>query len=272
MRSNGRLDLKTARDKNAALKQLVELGEAYGFNLVAFLEPSWRSDPGSTTNAPQRENVGPVILLLQTNRVQSLPLTNPIEDWPIVAHSAKSEDAFIWRPGDPKYFAYRQFGNKYQVRVRTFFRRFRVNAAVTTPVHLENEKFGFVSWFCCATAAPPESDWQEILKPLREAAREFLTTVPTLPTNFGIDRDDQLSDREMECLRWIALGRSTEETSELIGRSIETVRFHLKNAIKKLRANNRVHAVAIASHRHLLGELIDITKITDPDDLEDQQA
>jgi DNA-binding CsgD family transcriptional regulator len=64
-----------------------------------------------------------------------------------------------------------------------------------------------------------------------------------------------LSAREIETLRWSALGKSTEEIADIIGRSAETARFHLKNAVRKLGANNRVHAIALASYRHLLGDL-----------------
>lgn len=55
-----------------------------------------------------------------------------------------------------------------------------------------------------------------------------------------------LAARELDCLRWAAAGKSSEETAIILSLSAHTVNSYLKSAIQKLGAVNRVQAVAIA--------------------------
>ena len=55
-----------------------------------------------------------------------------------------------------------------------------------------------------------------------------------------------LAGREIECLVWAARAKSRPETPAAIGRSVETVRFHLRNAMQKLGAHTSAQAVAQA--------------------------
>jgi DNA-binding CsgD family transcriptional regulator len=245
-------------DRPAALKQLMDFGLSKGFDLVSFLEPVRRSDSISRRPKPNID-FGPAMSLVTNDRVQSLPLTYPVESWPIAAQSAESAVPFIWRPYEPRYFSMNRLGNLRQIAVRAFFRRFHVSGAITTPVHPDQHTFGFVTWFCCSTQRPPLDEWQDMLDTLQQAAIKFLANLRELPPAPVSKPAHGLSDREVECLRWTALGKSSEEIGELIGRSTETVRFHLKNAIRKLNANNRIHAVAIASYLQLLGDPVEIT-------------
>jgi DNA-binding NarL/FixJ family response regulator len=59
----------------------------------------------------------------------------------------------------------------------------------------------------------------------------------------------QLSPREREVMGLMAEGRTAEVVGEQLGVSVETVRTHVRNAIRKLQARNRVHAIAIALER-----------------------
>jgi len=63
---------------------------------------------------------------------------------------------------------------------------------------------------------------------------------------------EHLTDRELECLNWAAKGKSESAIALLLSRSRATVHFHLQNAVKKLAASNRTHAVAIACTRGLI--------------------
>lgn len=55
-----------------------------------------------------------------------------------------------------------------------------------------------------------------------------------------------LSAREKETLVWAAAGKSAWETGEILRITQRTVEEHLASAIRKLRAANRAHAIAIA--------------------------
>jgi DNA-binding NarL/FixJ family response regulator len=62
-------------------------------------------------------------------------------------------------------------------------------------------------------------------------------------------RVSQLSPREREVMHLMAEGRTAEGVGGELGVSVETVRTHVRNAIRKLQARNRVHAIALALER-----------------------
>jgi DNA-binding NarL/FixJ family response regulator len=62
-------------------------------------------------------------------------------------------------------------------------------------------------------------------------------------------RVPQLSPREREIMHLMAEGLTAEAIAEEIDISVETVRTHVRNAIRKLKARNRVHAIALALER-----------------------
>lgn len=60
------------------------------------------------------------------------------------------------------------------------------------------------------------------------------------------DRQLALSVREREILSLLAKGLTGDEVAERLFLSAETVKTHVRNAMSKLRARNRVHAIAVA--------------------------
>ncbi len=58
-----------------------------------------------------------------------------------------------------------------------------------------------------------------------------------------------LSPREREVVALMAEGLTAEGVGARLGVSVETVRTHVRNAIRKLHARNRVHAIALALER-----------------------
>jgi DNA-binding NarL/FixJ family response regulator len=59
----------------------------------------------------------------------------------------------------------------------------------------------------------------------------------------------QLSPREREIMHLMAEGRTAEAIGQELNVSVETVRTHVRNVIRKLQARNRVHAIALALMR-----------------------
>ena len=55
-----------------------------------------------------------------------------------------------------------------------------------------------------------------------------------------------LTPRELECMRWVALGKTDEEIGIILTISARTARFHVENAKRKLGVATRVQAVAEA--------------------------
>jgi DNA-binding NarL/FixJ family response regulator len=64
--------------------------------------------------------------------------------------------------------------------------------------------------------------------------------------------DDDLTARELEVLGLIRDGYRNKQIAERLTISENTVNFHIKNLMGKLRANDRTHAVTIALRRGLL--------------------
>jgi DNA-binding NarL/FixJ family response regulator len=58
-----------------------------------------------------------------------------------------------------------------------------------------------------------------------------------------------LSPRERQIMHLMAEGRTADQIAEALTVSVETVRTHVRNVIRKLQARNRVHAIAIALER-----------------------
>ena len=63
---------------------------------------------------------------------------------------------------------------------------------------------------------------------------------------------DSLTERERECLRWVAEGKTTEEIALILGVSGNTVNKYIVSSIQKLSAGNRTMAVAIAVRNGLV--------------------
>ena len=61
-----------------------------------------------------------------------------------------------------------------------------------------------------------------------------------------------LRTRELEVLRLIRDGYKNKQIADELTISENTVNFHIKNLMEKLRANDRTHAVTIALRRGML--------------------
>lgn len=68
-------------------------------------------------------------------------------------------------------------------------------------------------------------------------------------------RGVQLTERQLQCLKLIAIGKTLNETAAILGLSYSTVRFHLKAAEESLGAFNRANAIRKAASLGLLSEL-----------------
>lgn len=65
-------------------------------------------------------------------------------------------------------------------------------------------------------------------------------------------KPEQLTKREMECLLWIAEGKTSWEAAQILRIAERTVIFHLQNVAKKLGVSSRQQAVARAVAQGLI--------------------
>ncbi len=128
---------------------------------------------------------------------------------------------------------------------------------VTVPIHMPRGRTGSVSWYSREASVDVSAVLAEHGDLLRLAGHRFMDLVYTVraETESGEEAPLHLSERELECLTWAALGRTDTEIGAVIHRSPTTARFHIDNAVRKLGARNRTQAVAIAAQRGLIHPL-----------------
>lgn len=73
-----------------------------------------------------------------------------------------------------------------------------------------------------------------------------------LRSRHGRTAQAELSDRELEVLRWTADGKTASQIARILSVSENTVNFHIKNATAKLRVCNKTAAVVQAALMGLL--------------------
>ncbi|MDR7101646.1 helix-turn-helix transcriptional regulator [Croceicoccus sp. BE223] len=127
-----------------------------------------------------------------------------------------------------------------EIDLADFVERATTTSAIAVPVHMP---FGQIGMLCLF---PEDQGWTDLSAAFAAHAdmiaihaRLFISTYArTMGTRRKV-RPDALSQYEVECMRWAALGKTDLEIGMIIGRSRATVRFHIQNASIKLGAVNR---------------------------------
>jgi len=84
----------------------------------------------------------------------------------------------------------------------------------------------------------------KILDVITPHIHQALVRICEIPA--GSSSAQQLSEREVEVLKWMKSGKTNWEISMILNISERTVKFHVQNIERKLDAVNKAHAVAIA--------------------------
>ncbi len=141
------------------------------------------------------------------------------------------------------------------IDLSNFEQRALVRAAIVVPVHLPFGQVGAVSF------SPMDPDREDLThefdtlsEELGNYARTFITSyVRVMCRAQRLPASSRLSKREVECLRWAAIGKTDQEISMIMSRSRATVRFHIHNASLKLDAVNRSQTVFKAAQLGYIG-------------------
>ncbi len=130
----------------------------------------------------------------------------------------------------------------------SYLNDFGLSRGVTVPAHLPFGRFAVMSAIVDRQNVQWNSMLDEVREPLFSLMHVFTKAILDLKFESQIEvvRWNNLTPREVECLRWAAAGKTSEETSIILDRSIETVRPLIQNAIAKLEATNRSQAGAMA--------------------------
>ena len=133
-----------------------------------------------------------------------------------------------------------------------------ITQCLCIPHHQRDRQEQVHSHFLALIWTRTESEFRNLMAEHRHAvhivALYFLDRVMVLR---GLSEESDpnaptLTDREREILTQAAQGKTSDDIAVLLNISGLTAETHLKNAIKKMRARNRTHAVALAIARGLI--------------------
>lgn len=163
------------------------------------------------------------------------------DHYPVTEEMRRPGSLCEWTLPDPDRLPARSSLLPQAARTVRHMRRFGLCEGLTIPVSRPFGRVGCVTWLI-PSRREAIADRSESRRLLLAIAQRFFE---------GIDAwrlwqpHSVLTSRETECLYWAARGKSDKEIARLIGRSMNTARFHMKAIIRKLGAVNRTHAVAL---------------------------
>jgi len=96
----------------------------------------------------------------------------------------------------------------------------------------------------------PKNELLEIIRAVHRGRKQIPPEVAARVAEYLGEQD--LTPREVEVLCLVRDGRRNKQIADELGISETTVNFHIKNAVDKLQANDRTHAVIIAVRRGLI--------------------
>jgi DNA-binding CsgD family transcriptional regulator len=152
---------------------------------------------------------------------------------------------------------YTRWRNKYleEMDVADFAKRSLTRAAILVPVHLPFGQIGAVS-FCPMDRDKTDlsAEFAQHSEFLAMITRRFIAGyVAVRRAQQWMPSDCKLSKREVECLRWAAIGKTDKEVSLILSLSHATVRYHLQRAGERLNAVNRSQTIFKAGQLGYLG-------------------
>lgn len=212
-----------------------------GFQYFSYIAPRAAGEPISQSARP-------------------LLLTNYPDEWrqrylrkcyhfldPVVVEGRQFRRPYLW--GGSGYL------RRLHAEQRAFFgeaRVFGIVTGMTVPVHGPG---GECSFFTVASDAGPRC-FQEMVEvtglPVQLLALQAHAVAMESLVEDCEEPEIRLTERERECLLWTAQGKTSWEISQIIGRSTATVNYHLRKAMQKLDACNKVQAAFKAHELRLL--------------------
>jgi len=150
-----------------------------------------------------------------------------------------------------------QWRNSYleEIDLADFEKRSLCKAAIVIPVHLP---FGQISASSFISMDRDKDDlsaeFAEHSLLFAQITRRFVAGyVQAIRTKRRIPSNCVLSKREVECLRWAAIGKTDREISMILERSHATIRYHIHRAGEKLDSVNRAQTIFKAGQLGYLG-------------------
>lgn len=163
---------------------------------------------------------------------------------PVIQYSPETSQPFLWADLVERV----GLTNKQRRFLEEAQREAKICDGVSVPLHGPH---GRVAVMCFASSSPnTRRDSQ--MGYLKAIAAQFQMVHECLGTHPTPNSALKLSQRELDCLNWAALGKSSWDISMILGISENTVNYHIKNSMKKFETNSRIVAIVKAIRLNML--------------------
>lgn len=121
--------------------------------------------------------------------------------------------------------------------------RYGVSGAIVAPCYLPGGVIGAVVWATPDASVDVPGIFAARAGELHTLALRFVATHSDLAARRIPTAPAPLTRREIQCLKWAAMGKTDADISEIMHISLPTVRFHMTNAARKLNVIGRPQAI-----------------------------
>ena len=133
--------------------------------------------------------------------------------------------------------------------------RFGVNSAIVVPAYLPGGVIGAIVWASPDETLDVASIFRQRAGELHALTLQFVATHNDLAAHKTPETPAPLTRREIQCLKWAAMGKTDADISEIMHISLPTVRFHITNATRKLNVIGRPQAIYKAATLGYVGRI-----------------
>lgn len=132
---------------------------------------------------------------------------------------------------------------------------FGVHSAIIAPAYLPGGVIGAVVWASPDETLDVASIFAERAGELHALTLKFVATHNDLAASKAPGALPPLTRREIQCLKWAAMGKTDGDISEIMHISLPTVRFHITNSARKLNVVGRPQAIYKAATLGYVGRI-----------------
>lgn len=142
-----------------------------------------------------------------------------------------------------------------EIELDDFEDRSLVKAAIMVPLHLPFGQIAAVAFTSLdESKSDLSSEFAQFGQQFSDLARRFISGyVNVMRDNPYLPTENVLTNREVQCLRWAAFGKTDFEISMILDCSHATVRYHIKRTCDKLGAVNRAQSIFRACQLGYIG-------------------
>jgi LuxR family quorum sensing-dependent transcriptional regulator len=155
------------------------------------------------------------------------------------------DNAVIFDPKHPRTRA--------QAQMQSDITDLGLRTMLTVPVHLALGQTAAINWISHALIATDEM--LDRYGYLLFAIGHTFMTARTHDCGRKYDELKYLTNRQIDCLALLAVGKSLHETGQILHISDHTVRDHIRSITERLNASNTTHAVALATQLGIIDQL-----------------